>query len=82
MSPSLAATLSPATDTSMPANARRFQFRKSSLLTRSCRSTPVMSTPPFQLTRMGALPVAAAKATSPLAASVMARTVAFRLPAA
>ena len=65
----------------MPENARRFQFRKSSLLTRSCRSRSVTSTPPFQAAESGVLPLAAAKAASPLAPSVMARTVAFRLEA-
>ena len=82
MSPSLAPILSPATEMSMPEKPSRFQFRKSSLFTLSCRSTPVTSTPPFQLTFIGAPPAAAVKATSPLAPSVMARTVAFRLEAA
>ncbi len=66
----------------MPVKPRRFQFRKSSLLTRSCRSTPVTSTPPFQLALIGAEPAAAANSALPRAPRVMARTVAFKLEAA
>ncbi len=73
--------MSPATEMSMPVKPRRFQFRKSSLLTRSCRSRSVMSTPPFQPAFIGALPAAAVNSALPLALSVTARTVAFRLEA-
>ncbi|MNU67902.1 hypothetical protein D3C71_572590 [compost metagenome] len=82
MSPSLAPILSPATEMSMPEKPSRFQFRKSSLLTRSCRSRSVISTPPFQPAFMGALPAAAVNSALPFAPSVMARTVAFRREAA